>query len=363
MSQPSGSVCGSAAEVEIGFLLRSSPIICLIDAFFVLWEFAFFFLDSHAVGAETPLVNRLQQARKRLIAFRFQHELQRNACKAPAEIARNGDRFRTTSFSDLLNNRYVRWTIFVFTIPSLVKLYAYRGIIGTQVLATMYLASYIVTELMVIWPRKMIDHDEEDTHQEKKVPSSGLTSLTYIAIAINEILALYCIAVAFRQRFGHPGQSLHQWLCLTVLCAGAVFAIPLFLYSAIHSSTLQPLMLPGLFLPVLFILPLPFIPYLGDRFLPDMDLSARVEQSTAVALCITWVFVLLIFSSMTTRIVRKKDFATTEERTGIINAKKRVELASGCFFLALNITACLLYYMFGYSSEGTSKPAWVEFMG
>jgi hypothetical protein len=278
------------------------------------------------------------------------------------ERAPDGHRSLTNMASDALNSSYIRWTVFTFSIPSWIKIYALRGAIGTQVLATMYLASYVVIELMVVRPREKMSNDEEAPQQEKEVLSSGWKSLTYIAIAINEILVLYCIAVAFRERLGNAGQSLHQWLCLTVLCFGAMFAIPLFLYSAFHSSKLQPLFTPVLLLLIMFIVPLPFTPFLGDRFLPDVDLSAPVEHSTVLVVCITWVIFLLIFSSQTTEIVREKN-PGTERQKWITAAKKRVELATGCFFLTLNITACLLYYMFGYHSEGTSRPAWIEFLG
>ncbi|KAK5135358.1 hypothetical protein LTR08_005300 [Meristemomyces frigidus] len=325
MTQPAGSVCGAPADVS--FMLRSSPIICIIDTFVLFHRLAYYYWSSDTIKA----------AYARLLRLRYQPE-------------DDGVEDMQTVLAELQKSQPVRIVVFILTLAQMVKLYAFGGVVWTKVMASMYLLSFVVIELLVVWPQAQVL--QSMTRREKEMQTSGATSLPYSSIALGVAFMLWFLAVACKDIFGQPHHTLPQWLGIVVSIAGGListlgFAFSVYKSEAYHDNVRAALLL----VPVLGV---PWAYYgLGSR-LAGYTLQSLQIQAITAALAVVWVGFALMFSSATTRTVRA---------SGQDKARKMTEQTAAWVFLCLHVLTCLLFYLFSYDPAGTSKPSWTEFLG
>ncbi|GAB7330772.1 hypothetical protein MBLNU13_g02322t1 [Cladosporium sp. NU13] len=107
MLQPAGTVCGGPPN--LGLMLRSSPIICLIDTGFLIVRFIYYWIQTGAPG----------KAHIRLIRLRYQAWTPRNEGDVPDD------------YDDILavqRNQSARLLAFVLTSPLMVRIYGFEGL-------------------------------------------------------------------------------------------------------------------------------------------------------------------------------------------------------------------------------------------
>ena len=342
MGQPAGAVCGVDAGVNLE--LRSSPIMCAIDAGLIIWRFLYYLLSPPIHQTQDPWKARIRTARIRLLRFRFQDEF--------SDPSRKGD------LADLLRNRYVRLVVFAVTLSQVVKLYGYSGIPWTKAFASVYLASFLTIELLVTWHRPKIDDLIKSSEKEDPISSSGADSLSYISIAASVAFTLYFASAATRDAFGRPEESTLRWSGLVVPISGAAFCAPVYLYSVlkrdqvVERDQFQQVILPGFLLILLIALPL--FPYFIAPVIERGSLEIVWHDVFTSLMVVAWTGICLKFTSSATKVVRALD----NERD-----RKRMEKGAGVFFLVLNAVTAFLYYRFSYDPRGTQKASWTDNLG
>ena len=140
MCQPVGRVLGLPHGHS--FALRSSPIICVVDSFAMLLQFV-----SRGIQTRSAFegVNLTVQARF-------------------ADVQADED----GSFAALRKNTVFRILLFFMgALPQAIKIYAVRGVPWTQALATVYLASFLLSEIAAVIAR---------LDRAQQVPSTQNTS-------------------------------------------------------------------------------------------------------------------------------------------------------------------------------------------
>jgi hypothetical protein len=335
MSQPAGAVCGTDADVN--FELRSSPIVCVMDSILIIWRFLYY-LGNPLHQKHDSWMARIRTARMRLLRFRFQAEL-------------NGPS-RTGDFADLIKNRHIRLLLYAFTLSQVVKLYGYSGIPWTKAFASLYLASFLVIELLVGWNRPTIDEIIQSTKEEEPIKASGPYSYPFISIAASVVLTLYLATIAAKDTFGQPGESILRWSGLVVPICGAAFCVPVYLYAAHNRERLQQIVLPGFLLILLVALPL--FAYFIAPFAERGGLEIMWHGFLNFLMVTAWTGICLIFTSLATKTVRVQ---------GYDQAKKRMERGAAVFFLVLNVVTAIMYYRFSYNPRDTHKSPWTEYLG
>jgi hypothetical protein len=263
------------------------------------------------------------------------------------------DPSREGDLAVLLKNRYARLTLFAFTLSQMVKLYGYSGIPGTQAVATLYLTSFLIIELLVTRHRPRIDDLARSNSKETPIKSSGSDSLAYISIATSVAVTLYFAAVASRDMFGRPEDSILRWSGLVIPVCGATFCVPMYLYSAVNRADFTQLVRPGFLLIILVGLPL--LPYMIAPVIERGGLRAIWHDMLASLVVVVWTGICIKFASATTRIVRTGG--------GVERARKRMEKGAGLFFVGFNVVTAILYYRFSYNPRGTRKAPWTDYLG
>lgn len=125
MIQPSGMTCGFPSKY--GVFLRSSPIMCVIDAIEVLASFMYGVYRARSVRA----------AARQVTAYRFRDVEANSALSSPLR--------------SLEENPLVRFLVFVLgTLPQAIKLGAMQGIPLTKTTALMFLCSFAIIEIIVV---------------------------------------------------------------------------------------------------------------------------------------------------------------------------------------------------------------------
>jgi len=120
MSQPSGMVCN--IPLKYNFVLRSSPIICLLDAVLVVGRVAWC----------TAVLKSPRAALEMIIRCRFQD------IESDAE---------ENSLASLQKNTLFRLCVFAFgALPQFIKLYTMMGLPWTKVWSSMFLGSFVAVE-------------------------------------------------------------------------------------------------------------------------------------------------------------------------------------------------------------------------
>lgn len=149
MLQPAGRVCGLDASLRI--YLRSSLIVCAVDAVFILVRFAFYVYNGHGVN----------WAARAILATRGPIDEDSRPEDATSEDPKPG------RFLSQQRNYFLLSLVFgVGVLTQFVKLMACSGVPWTQVWACFYMLSFVVVEVTKRLGRPQKDAKTKPTENE-----------------------------------------------------------------------------------------------------------------------------------------------------------------------------------------------------
>ena len=322
MFQPAGELVGAKIDSIPRSFLRSSPIICLIDAVFIVTKYIEFVVEER-----NPKL-----ALHKFIRFRF-----------PDDV---NDEAREGSYRNLQKKFIVRLVLFLFTCPQYIKLYASSGILGPQLVTSMYLLSFVVVECFVNIPLRTARQDVGNT--PRATAAYGSTSLPYVSSALATAFAFWFTASSFRDAFPQLKYTMPQWIGIITTLFGFVatfFALGTLFWVA---SSRQVATVPVLIW--LLLTGLPVLYYLGGSLLKKLDPSGKCSTLLIMA----WVSVALKYASSTIAPMRTNGHPRTI---------KLIEFVLTLYFFILNLGTAVLYFWASYSSVGTNRPQWTDYLG
>jgi hypothetical protein len=322
MAQPGGLICN--ADADVGFLLRSSPIICISDALLVLIHLT---IDHRQTKS-------WKKAHKKLICRRFQ-----------SYVYDGWKKLKGSKDEPVRSNEwYLRLVVFVLTLAQSIKIFAYGGVIWTKVIAALYLGSFLIIEALVVWPvskmKAIPDTEKSDSPVE-----------TYTSVAVAVAFMLWFTSVAFKDVLGQPHHTLPQWSAIVIGTLGTIMAVPALGYSFRHAPSCRTLMRAAALLLLVLGAPVGFY-FVGHAFRDNAPLI--LVQVVCAILSVVWGSIALIYAVETTRTIR---------RTGMEEQRKKVEQVTAWYFFLLHLMTGLLYYIFSYNASNTVRPAWTECLG
>lgn len=322
MSQPSGKVCDSPAG--IGFMLRSSPIICVFDILIMVVRIIY-----HSISRGS-----IREASQVVIIQRFTF-----------------DDDNSGTFSDFRNNAIFRWISFALMVAQAVKLFVFEGIIWTKVWASMYIGSFLVLEMLVVIPSRWIDISKAESKLHK-VKGSGAGSMPYISVAMGVVFLLWFTVRATTSISKSHGLRIGtlQWTGLVIICFGV---LPFVLASLYVFNIKQQRVQVSYYLWLLSIIVIPAC-YLLSMLLGELTNLEDTYMTVLTSLMTgVWAMCGLGWASTTF------GYIPNEDRT----FKKRIEVALSWYFLLLHLVSAILYYIYTYDPQGTNKPGWTEQLG
>ena len=139
MAQPSGLIFGTASQLNgfFAFAMRSSPILCAYNAITFL-----LCLLWHTVSLRSPHAAKRHVARSRF---------------------RNDPKDQESSLYKLQHNFIFQAATFVLgAVPQIVKLYAMRGLMWTQIWGSVYFGFFVILQTLVLFPEDA--SIQQDTH-------------------------------------------------------------------------------------------------------------------------------------------------------------------------------------------------------
>lgn len=319
MSQPSGMVCEFPSKFN--FVLRSSPIICLLDALLVLARLAWY----------TAVLKSPSAAVQRIIRRRFQD------IKDEAE---------ENSLASLRRNTPFRLCLFnLGALPQIVKLYALRGLPWTKVWGSMFFGSSIAVELIVLISRRLLQPLAPSASHASAGESNFLNSWPGVGpLFVSLGFSFYFFTTAFFSVVEKHIGELYWWHFFILVTFVVAKIICLSFPRSEWLLTLSFLVSVPTTIIFSGILPLSFgVSLVGMQSKASLFVLTGLSVIFALGLIIFNLYRLLLYVSPA--------------------RAKFVNFGIGFYFLMLNTIAALLYYSFKYSSEGTLKPAWADQLG
>lgn len=269
-----------------------------------------------------------------MISFRYQSYLY--------EEFKENKRYGTQRTSK--DEQYKRLIIFLLTVSQFVKLFAFRELVWTKIIASFYLGSFLVTEFVVVWPVAWMEDIEE-------VEEEQTTVTTYSSIALAVAFMLWFASVACTDIFGQSYHTLPQWAAGVIGSLGAVLAIPALGYSYRHRKQWRQVRVTAGLL--LFVLGAPIGFYFMGQAIPNSFPLILVQIVTA-ALAVLWEAIEFLYASAATGSIREK---------GKEAQRNKVEQIGAWYFFLLHLITAALFYIYSYDPVGTVKPAWTEYLG
>ncbi|KAI9859670.1 MAG: hypothetical protein M1813_006601 [Trichoglossum hirsutum] len=358
MMQPSGRVCGFPPAYRTP--LRSSPIVCLVDATEVLFQLAYYILHG----------NWPWKAAQEVTRHRFQNFDRDNDGLAKVE-----------------ENKHVRLVLFVLgVLPQVVKLCAVTGIPWTKTWGSMYLASFVVTELVVVIAGRG-EHKTDETntarHEHELETARGTSpqnqepnevtteeQMPEVEASGEQLIRRKTAVWLLSSRIPTLLAMCFQSVLCTWAFASAVYEVLTSGKASNPTKTVVRAM--AFFLPLL---------YLATAAWGVLGLSLsrrRLSVSVVASVIITPASALVAgYIQFYARLldVSMADggfLAFTSIYTIIMllligywsnHDTHPMALPLRHFFVLANLLTALLYYRFKYNPEGTSKPSWVEVFG
>ncbi|KAJ0373096.1 hypothetical protein COL26b_008715 [Colletotrichum chrysophilum] len=318
MTQPSGLIC--EADADVGFPLRISPVICIIDAINIMGHFAWYCCTKGS----------LYEVMKALLGWRFKG--QHHAELRDASPTGSPKRILKTVVSKILPR------IITSSPPicTFIKICGSEGLVWTKVIAVAFVFSFIVSELLVVWPamiwpemiisiaepNKNPQSNEDPQPNENPQPDNDEHSpylVTYSSIALAVMFMLWFASAAAQDCWGQPHHIQPQWLAKTTGMLGCPLAVSALLYL-----------------------------YYGNI----ADIKNRLEstQSITAIIAATWCAIAMWFAAETLEALRRVAANS--------HARETVEMFTAWYFFCLNFATALIYYMYSYNPAGTAKPHW-----
>ena len=348
MSQPAGAVCGGASN--LGFMLRSSPIICLIDTCYMLCRFVQLYFQPKQATTTTlapQLIrkDRLRQAHIRLLRLRYQ----------PWDAAKEDT--DDLIQQNLQSNKTFRFLAFVLLIVQAIKFFAYEGLYWSKAIACLYLFAYITVELLTIWPRGEEFTQAIAAEREDPIASSGALSLAYFSVALAVAFLSFLGAAFIKDATNGSHESLPQHLGTASFSSWTLALLFAYGMCVVDSKLSRKLLEPTLLL-----VPMLGIPWAYYAFGPQMAVGVDkqiIAQVLSVGLGIAWVGVGVKYASAVTRTIRDK--AGKDKNSA--NRRILIEKFLAWYFVLLHLLTAVLYLRFSYDSNGTSVPRWTKWLG
>jgi hypothetical protein len=320
-------------------MLRSSPIICLIDTGFLI---------IRLLGYWTQTGN-LRKAHRRLIQLRYQPWTPRTPYQEPDE------------YDDILavqRNQVARLLAFIFTSPLMVRMYGFQGLYWSKAIASMYLASFVIVELLIVMHRPVNNNAVQA--RETPIASSGLLSLSYNSVALAVAFTVYFGASAFMHRFDEPYSTLPKYLGLY---SGGAWVLPfLFALGFCFVDTTTNEFWRDVLLPVPLLalgLGLSGVYYtLGPKILEAIQRQLDA-QATSAALCLAWVVVALPYATSVFAGIRRRG-ANAVQDPQADRHRRFIEKSLAWYFLFCHLVTAVLYLCYSYDSTGTFAPRWTD---
>jgi len=263
----------------------------------------------------------------------------------------HGDESHEGSYRNLQRNAIFRVVVFLLTFSQMIKLYAYGGLIGTKVVASMYLISFLIIEALLVFPNTYWPPSTA-SNTPKPVPGSGFISVPYISIATASALPLWFLSSAFRDIFDNENHNtLSRWIGIAVFCVGTIPSVPALLYGIAYRAKWYDMVLPAILW--FFLTGVPCAYYFAGPTLAMLNMSSQWSTVISSALLGVWVVLGLKFASSVSKPIIQKGN----------EAEKPLENSFGWYFFAVHLSAAVLYYYSSYSPAGTSQPAWTSYLG
>jgi hypothetical protein len=333
MLQPAGTVCGGPPS--LGFMLKSSPIVCLIDTVYMCCKLLQYYWTSQS----------LKTAHVRLLRLRYQ----------PWD---DGNVDKTDVIGQVQNDQAVRIIVFCLSLPQMIRFYAFHGLAWSKSIASLYLASFVIVELLVVWPRGVVLRavNDDNNNREKAIKSSGSLSLAYISIALAVAFLSFFGASAVRDMVEGPHGTLLRHLGLVTSASWSMallFAYAMCIYdSAKWLDAIRPTLL------LVLVLGVPWVYYaLGPRITAAVA-SPVLAQTVSAALAIAWLVVGVKYASTVTGKIR----STAAEDPRMATHREYIEKVLAWYFMLLHIVTAVLYLCFSYDPSATSRPNWTRFL-
>ena len=330
MSQPSGMVCDFPSKYN--FVLRSSPIICLLDTVFVIGRLA-----RYTVALKSP-----RAAIEKIARHGFQ------------DVA---DQAEESSLASLQKNTPFRLCVFMFgALPQTIKLYGIRGLPWTKVWGSMFLGSFLVNELLVLASKRSLRLSTPDQLQTSDGASSSSLDLRLVVGALFASL-IFCIYFISRAFMSPITQYIGEKLRLHARIVQGTLLVEPWLLLFPPRKPLVAIAL-GLVLPLVMIfftvsLPIYFnTPLIRSSFLRHVPyMLLKVMTVVGESFWSILAFGLSIFNNY------RRFQHLSPGQANFVNTGLWLQ------FLLLNTLAALFYYKFKYNPEGTLKPTWTDQLG
>lgn len=386
LQQPA-DICG--IDAELGFLVKSSPVFCGIDAVLIWGQTVYYLTKVHP-----------RTALRVVASSRNQHVAVQNE----------------TSIRSI-----IRWLLVVASLLEAVKLYSLRGIPWTHTIGSTYLLSYATNGLLIVLgrPQTAPDPTKSVPKREDTLPSRTVVRDIAVVAAYLQVL-MWTVVV----RFALPEQTITtitqgSWR-LPVDAATLVFITPLLILAVLAMNVFFATVFIDA---ILLLLPsaIVFLALEGLRYrcLPSApDPIARtfgctrqtVINTIAIMLAVVGALVQVCFGTTfpVTRFYRSdanpvwqpinylldaehwdeftpyglallilavpavlsfglhKAFfkGSISRKLGITNGVLSSNLGWACLLMLFgDVSMAYVYYGHVFSSEGTWRPAWTEYLG
>jgi hypothetical protein len=341
MLQSAGSVCNS--DPSLGPMLRSSPIVCMIDACHLLYKLMHYYFDN---GKDER--RSLRKAHLRLLQQRYQQwdHGQRARDHGGDNEFRPKDRLE-------LSQRLFRFTFFSLTVAPTVTVFASTGLIWSKIIIGLYLVPMIVVELISSWPLTSTDKAKDFTDDRNSLELSSQPSLFYNSVSLATAFMSYFGARALRDAFGGSHSQFGLYLSLFTVLSWMIPFICAWVLCTVNSSDWRnpnDLILPT---PTIRLLSLFILNFVYLTF--NQGFPAAFIQTACAGLLTAWVWIQYAPAAD-----RRRRELVDEDEGCMTSRSKVVKLSLAWWFAALHLITAVLYLSCSYDPAGTSKPAWTK---
>ncbi|KAI4163722.1 MAG: hypothetical protein LQ342_002756 [Letrouitia transgressa] len=307
MTQPSGTVLGLTSHHA--FFLRSSPIICALDALIMMARFVYLTFVVRSVRAAAQGI-----ARERL-----------------GDI--NGD--AKNSLDQVEKNTIFRVALFVLgALPQFLKLYGLSGVTWPKVWASVFLGTFVTTEIIVLLIGRGWEKAPIKTSTLRK--SMSLVNLGALCLGLLFTLVFFNITINITISRIELSQQYLTWIRWSSIAILPIYISILVIILAFSRRDTRG---------TTYIL---FIFVLSVVCTPFAAISSHLHG--------------VIFSVSVSLYFMLDNLTGIFDHGGSINAR-HLRFIMEAHYLFLNLSGALIFYCFVFNSQGTYKPAWTEYLG